>query len=135
MSDFHLDAFIDDLARALLLARRDCNEQWQARRRAAADQAATIAGLPLTWQQVVPPSGIGSLDLELLLHCELALRPASGQGVSSLALRVCTPPQGHRLLIALGGDVPLRVRVSLDGNVLRDMYWSSLSVVEGTADG
>lgn len=123
MSDFHLDAFIDDLARSLILTRRDCAAQWRARCQSVADAAAVVAGLPITWPQVVPPRSVQGLDLELALSCELEALAGDGGQLPSLALRVCAPSQGHRLTLGLTGSDPLHVQVRLDGHLLRSFDW------------
>lgn len=134
MSDFHLDAFIDDLAESLLEARGHGVQRVLARCRQRHAQQALLVVAPLADGQVlqqafspaglIPTQGIGGMDMELSLSCQLEHVPATADGQAGLALRVCAANQGHALRLGFTGDDPLFVSVRLDGCLLRSFAWN-----------
>ena len=145
MSDFHLDAFIDDLAESLLQARCHAVRRVLARCRDRDAHSALLAVVqPLVGQameqsflpaELIPAQGIGGMDMELTLSCQLehAGIPAAGQ--PGLALRVCTANQGHALSLGFAGSDPLFVSVRLDGCLLRSFAWHGRRVCNEVSHG
>ena len=145
MSDFHLDAFIDDLAESLLQARCHALQRVQARCRDRDAHSALLAvAQPLIGPameqsfppaELIPAQGIGGMDMELTLSCQLEHVATAADGLPGLALRVCAANQGYALSLGLAGSDPLFVSVRLDGYLLRRFAWHGRRVCTEVGHG